>query len=265
MFWSDFPASVVVVLVFLSAVGAMTMGWMAVRGVRMCLRRLQRRREFLERFVERADAFRFDSWYRRRPQKRVIIMRGIPGAGKTTYARRMFPDARVVSTDAYHVLPMGAPLVFYEGRWYDYGSFLDACGDWRFHDGDPPIFSYKGCYEYAPSLVAEAHDWCFSEFRRLAEQGEKTIVVDNTSITAWELSPYERLGKSYGYHVEIVTLRCPADVAASRNIHGTAMEVVREHAEALERAVLPSHWHHRVLEYPAYESTGEGSHAADRV
>lgn len=37
--------------------------------------------------------------------RNVIIMRGVPGSGKSTYVRNRYPEARVVSADRYFTDP----------------------------------------------------------------------------------------------------------------------------------------------------------------
>ena len=70
-------------------------------------------------------------------------MRGISGAGKSTYVKKHFPNAVVCSADNYH---------------------LDS----------------KGNYNWKPENVAKSHGWCQNQFKKALENNEPLVVVDNT-------------------------------------------------------------------------------------
>ncbi len=68
------------------------------------------------------------------------------------------------------------------------------------------------------------------------------IVVDNTGIKAWEISPYYNLARAYGHEVRIIHLECDCDTAHRRNIHGVPLERVEQMGERLAREELPASW-----------------------
>lgn len=113
---------------------------------------------------------------------KVVIMRGIPGSGKSTYAGMNYPDALTVSADNY--------------------------------------FMVNGIYQFDPKKLGIAHATCFRQFLDGLTQGVETIVVDNTSTTVSEISPYHLGACAFGYDHEIVTMECSVDVAMRRNVHG---------------------------------------------
>jgi predicted kinase len=90
--------------------------------------------------------------------KKVLILRGVPGAGKSTYAKTI-PGATIVSADDY---------------------FMKS----------------DGTYAYNRDLIQKAHEFCFREFLAAAEADKPTIIVDNTNVQAWEISPYYLSGKA---------------------------------------------------------------------
>ncbi|MCD4847406.1 MAG: ATP-binding protein [Candidatus Aegiribacteria sp.] len=149
---------------------------------------------------------------------KVFIMRGLPGAGKTTWIRNNLPDAFICSADNY---------------------FLDE----------------KGIYKFDSLLLSEAHESCLKRFVEILTSQEDEVqkeslfvVVDNTAIRAWEISPYYNLAKAYGHDVRVVHIKCDSDLAYSRNIHGVPLEKVEKMDEGLISEALPSFWNVEVVE-----------------
>ena len=95
-------------------------------------------------------------------EKNLIIVRGIPGSGKTTFAELICDT--VFSADDYHT------------------------------DKD-------GNYNWKPENVGKAHEWCQSQTRAAMERGLPKICVANTSTIEKEMKPYRRLASKYGYKV----------------------------------------------------------------
>ena len=94
------------------------------------------------------------------------MMRGIPGAGKSTVTRWLsenFRGTAVHSTDAYHML-----------------------GDY---------------YVYQHDKVAEYHNKNFTAFTKSCRAGKSLIVVDNTNIWPHLYGPYVGTAKACGYKV----------------------------------------------------------------
>lgn len=88
----------------------------------------------------------------------LILFRGHPGAGKTTLAKRMYPDAVYLDADSY---------------------FITADGE------------YKFCKE----LLSEVHKRCLTDTKLLLSYYPNTqIVVANTFTRVWEMQPYLDLG-----------------------------------------------------------------------
>ena len=93
--------------------------------------------------------------------KELFLLRGIPGAGKSTLARSI--GGSYVETDHY--------------------------------------FQYEGKYEFDASKLKEAHAWCQNVVKTRMENKIAKIAVSNTFTQAWEMQPYFDLAEKYGYRV----------------------------------------------------------------
>lgn len=97
-------------------------------------------------------------------QGNLIIVRGLPGSGKSTFARNKYVD------------PFGYILI----------------------EADMYFIDQDGVYKYDPNLIHKAHDWCFSKTCSLLHRGENVIVA-NTFTQSWELHKYLNLNPSKIY------------------------------------------------------------------
>lgn len=144
---------------------------------------------------------------------RVVIMSGLPGSGKSTYARSIAAalDVKVsiVSAD-------------------DFFTRLD------------------GSYDFDPGGISAAHASCMRTFLNTLprlQSSRDVIVVDNTNTTAIEIAPYYMAARAYAIDVEIVTVRCDPSTAAARNTHGVSPAVIDAMHAALTERVIPPYWH----------------------
>lgn len=140
--------------------------------------------------------------------RKVIIMRGVSGAGKSTYVEKHFPLAKVVSADHY--------------------------------------FVNDGKYSFDASKLPEAHGSCLKQFIQALEGFHDTVVVDNTNTTVAEIAPYYSVAQAYSYAVEIITIVVDPVVAATRNVHGVGYDTVATQQKRLEREAqnFPPWWGH---------------------
>lgn len=142
---------------------------------------------------------------------KIIIMRGIPGSGKTTYIKNNFPDATVCSAD--------------------------------------PYFTVHGVYQFDAMELPMAHAWCLRTFvtEVLSGRSNRTVVVDNTNISVAELAPYAALAQAYSHDVEIITLDVMPQTGITRNIHGVPPAAIAQMWCDLQNESLhiPGRWPHR--------------------
>ena len=128
--------------------------------------------------------------------KTVIIMRGLPGSGKSTYARREHPNAWVVSADYF--------------------------------------FVRDGVYRFDATQLGAAHNMCFRSAMAGCQADCPIIVVDNTNTTRAEYTPYVALARAFGYAVELVWVQAPVALCAARNTHGVPLNVIQNMARRFE-------------------------------
>ncbi len=134
--------------------------------------------------------------------KKLIVMRGISGSGKSTYTRTHYPDAQVFSADHEFIQP-------------------------------------DGKYVFDPKKLGEAHLSCWRKTHEALMQGAPCVVVDNTHTTMWEMSPYVQMGKALGYDVLIVRMDTDPALCAKRNVHGVPEKKVMEMAQRFQKVSAP--------------------------
>lgn len=84
----------------------------------------------------------------------IVLIRGLPGSGKSTMAKRML-GYRHLEADMF--------------------------------------FEIDGKYVYDASKIREAHDWCVSEANASLKSGQ-SVVVSNIFAKGWEIERYTSLG-----------------------------------------------------------------------
>lgn len=97
--------------------------------------------------------------------KVLYLIRGLPGSGKSTFARGMASalGAPHFEADMYHMV--------------------------------------DGVYMWSANKVAEAHAWCQAETQNAMIAGYLDVIVSNTFTTEKELKPYLQLANMLGYRI----------------------------------------------------------------
>lgn len=145
----------------------------------------------------------------------VIVMRGISGAGKSTYVKKLQEwavETFTVSADVF--------------------------------------FIKNGHYTFDPKQLPQAHAQCLRTFIGLCMgYPDSIIVVDNTNTTVAEISPYMAVAAAYGHDAKIVTIECDLEVAAARNVHGVGLSgVTAQHKRLTENNTnLLPWWKHEIV------------------
>jgi predicted kinase len=170
--------------------------------------------------------------------KKISVMRGIPGSGKSTYARRIQQEANAVhqqEQERFFLLRLALPC-----------QIVSA----------DQFFMENGVYRFDPKKLGDAHRQCMRDFLNLVTQGCEHVIVDNTNLNVEDASPYVAVGEAMGYEVTVVQIHCPPSVAAARNLHGVpAKRIVGDMTYRFESCKLPRHW--KVIEVDAGHIQGD--------
>lgn len=129
----------------------------------------------------------------------MVIMRGVPGSGKSYAAEQILNYAKnkckaaIYSTDNF--------------------------------------FMKSGEYKWNPNAVGIAHKWNQNRVRESLEaKRENVVIVDNTNTTWKEIEPYAKMAKDSGYFVIIAETTTAwakdADECAKRNQHSVPKEAI---------------------------------------
>lgn len=122
--------------------------------------------------------------------KRMFLIRGVPGSGKTTLA--------------FFLLDSMAGL----------SKVMCSADDFMLSELD-------GQYQFDPSKLGECHRMCKDIVSTSASLGVDVIMVHNTFAQNWEMKPYKEIARKHGYKVCVV--RCENQYG---NAHGVPNEKV---------------------------------------
>ena len=94
--------------------------------------------------------------------KTLILLRGLPGSGKTTFAKTL--EGLHIEADMY---------------------FINESGE----------------YNFEPTKIKDAHKWCNELVEEWMREEQDKIIVSNTFTQEWEMESYYEMAKKYGYRV----------------------------------------------------------------
>jgi tRNA uridine 5-carbamoylmethylation protein Kti12 len=130
--------------------------------------------------------------------KRIIIMRGPPGAGKTTLANKI--QVAVSEREAY--------------RLTHYRCGIASMDHFRYVMG-------AGQYRYEKEMNSKCAAVCFGEFLMMVNEGYDWIIIDNTNIYLKSYADYIRANKvmKYGYTIQQCVVTADINLCVHRNTH----------------------------------------------
>jgi predicted kinase len=124
--------------------------------------------------------------------KKLFLLRGLPGAGKSTLAKSL-GDARHFEADMY---------------------FIDE----------------KGNYNFDATKLRSAHEWCRNNVENTMSFG-KDVVVSNTFTQQWEMDAYYELAAKYGYTVFSLIVENRHGGVNTHNVPEDKLEQMKERFE----------------------------------
>ncbi len=132
----------------------------------------------------------------------LILIRGLPGSGKTILASVLSENGRhpVFSIDDYFT--------------------------------DPENGEYK--FEHLSNHLAYAD--CEAKTKASMEKKAEKIFVENTFTLEWEMSPYFLLAKEHGYKVFVMTVE---NRHGGKNIHGISQEQIEKMSSKYKVVLAP--------------------------
>jgi len=146
--------------------------------------------------------------------KSILIMMGIPGAGKSTWVQQNVPD-------------LHSPSVV-------------VCS------ADDFMLNSSGQYEWRAERVQQAHVQALLRFEQaLQDPSVKTIVLDNTNIKPSTLKHYSKLIGSVSHQVRVILIETDPEIAAARNKHSVPQERILKMDAQLKQTLssgLPHTW-----------------------
>ena len=138
-----------------------------------------------------------------RPNDILVIMRGIPGSGKSTAASKLVKEGVIHSTD---------DLIEATGDYLGYFAEIKRTNNWAKH--------------------GRMHSKNFKNAHASMIEGISPVVIDNTNIKAAEAKKYVMAALELGYadenieFVEVGTAGLTAEALAERNTHGVPLETI---------------------------------------
>jgi predicted kinase len=134
----------------------------------------------------------------------LFLVRGLPGSGKTSFASAIWNDYAVCEADKF-------------------------------------FYDKEGNYNFDPSKLKEAHNWCKNEVEirmkdhQNNQQYYPEIAVSNTFTQEWEMEDYFKLAEKYGYKVVSLILE---NRHGSQNVHGVPDEKLQIMKDRFEIKLL---------------------------
>ncbi|EFA12880.1 NEDD4-binding protein 2 isoform X2 [Tribolium castaneum] len=147
----------------------------------------------------------------RQGYKVLVILRGLPGSGKSQLAVGITDVTLGPGNNSPHILSTD-----------DY-------------------FIQNGRYVFDPNRLQEAHEWNHRRAFQAMSRGLSPVIIDNTNTQMWEMKPYAMMATDYGYLIEILepdTWWCFNDKElARRNSHGVPRNKIKDMLDRYDKNI----------------------------
>lgn len=134
--------------------------------------------------------------------QKLILIRGLPGSGKTTEAKRLVQEGEAF-------------------------TFVEADDYWIRKDGT---------YDFNPKLIKNAHEFCFKTLEDWMLNYNKTVIVSNTFTQIWEMQRYLDFAEKHGFEVEV--RRCTEKYQNVHNVPEATIQKMKDRFEDYKGEVL---------------------------
>lgn len=121
----------------------------------------------------------------------VIILRGVPGSGKSTFARKLTTQENICEADEFMV-------------------------------------NKDGEYDFNPKRLGYCHDQCYEKFKRLLILGTPTVINANTNTTTKEFKAYVKLAESMGYKVTFLIIENRHGKSSVHDVPEDKLQIMRD-------------------------------------
>ncbi len=123
--------------------------------------------------------------------KELILLRGLPGSGKSTFAELI-------------------------------GGFRCEADMYFMVDGE---------YKFDLNKIKEAHRWCKEQCESFMVREKSKVIVSNTFTQEWEMEDYYDLAKRYGYKVTSVIVENRHEGKSIHNVPDASLGNMRNRFE----------------------------------
>lgn len=135
---------------------------------------------------------------------KVVILRGIPGAGKSTKAKKLIEQNN------------------------NCGTICSA----------DDFFIINGHYKFDVNKLGVNHGKCFTKFQQALQNKDSLVILDNTNIKRKDFAHYVTAAKNAGYEVEEIVVGSFDDefikLCDQRNVHGVPVRNIERMARTFQ-------------------------------
>ena len=150
------------------------------------------------------------------PHRAVLILRGLPGSGKSTFVEDL-------------ATYLGNPMT----------EDIQVCSADHFW-----VNEKTGKYEFNVNFLDTAHFFCYENFKYFTElpldKRPLYVIVDNTNVSMKEMNRYIKQANTTGWEIVTITFNIDMQKAFKRNIHNVPLITVNKMYQKLTSCELPN-------------------------